>query len=157
MKLPWHPCQVSCYKDLSPIKLTKCNIAISPVILLTYSSCLNPMLRIIFFLGGGGSLWADSSHEAFCSSQDSSISEQHINSSAQQPCNHSKEDVIKNSQEKSPETVSNTSQSNLHIDLSQWSTTTPSSESVEIAGLQIYKDDVQTIEPKSIIVSFLFK
>ncbi|XP_015775313.1 PREDICTED: uncharacterized protein LOC107353497 [Acropora digitifera] len=52
-------------------------------------------------------------------------------------------------------------QSTLHIDLSQWSTTTPSSASVEISGLQIYKDDVQTIQPKSMItdtiVSFLFK
>ena len=101
------------------------------------------------------------SHAAFCPSQDSSISEQHINSFAQQPCSHSKEDVIKHSQEKSPGTASNTSQSTLHIDLSQWSTTTPSSESVEISGLQVYKDDVQTIQPKSMItdtiVSFLFK
>ena len=68
---------------------------------------------------------------------------------------------MNNSQEKSPETATNTSQSTLYIDLSQWSTPTPPSESVEISGLQIYKDDVQTVQPKSMItdtiVSFLFK
>jgi len=83
-----------------------------------------------------GSLWADLSHEAFCSSHDSSILEHNMNSSAQQPCSHSKEDVTNNSQEKSPETATNTSQSTLHIDLSQWSTPTPPSESVDISDLK---------------------
>ena len=68
---------------------------------------------------------------------------------------------MNNSQEKSPETATNTSQISLHIDFSQLSTPTPPSESMEIFGLQIYKDDVQTVQPKSMItdtiVSFLFK
>lgn len=65
------------------------------------------------------------------------------------------------SQEKNPETVTTTSQSTLYIDLSQCSTPTQHSESVEISGLQICKDDVQTVKPKSMItdtiVLFLFK
>ena len=68
---------------------------------------------------------------------------------------------MNNSQEKSPETASNTPQISLHIDLSQLSTPTPPSESMEMFGLQIYKDDVQTVQPKSMIpdtiVSFMFK
>ena len=47
------------------------------------------------------------------------------------------------------------------LDLSQCSTPTPPTESVAIFGLQIYKDDVQTVQPKATItdniVLFLFK
>ena len=54
-----------------------------------------------------------------------------------------------------------TTQTPLYIDLSQCSTPTPPTESVEISGLQIYKDDVETIQPKAMItdtiVLFLFK
>ena len=54
-----------------------------------------------------------------------------------------------------------TSQSPVYIDLSQCSTPTPPTESVEISGLQIYKDDVEPVQPKAMItdtiVLFLFK
>lgn len=122
----------------------------------------DPMLTMFFhgfFIFG--SLQAESSQEAFCSFQDSNISEQNLSSSAQQPCSHSEADVMICSQEKNPETVTTTSQSTLYIDLSQCSTPTQHSESVEISGLQICKDDVQTVKPKSMItdtiVLFLFK
>ena len=56
------------------------------------------------------------------------------------------------SQDKSPEAATTeTSQSPLYINLSQCSTPTPPSESVDISGLQIYKDYVQTVQPKSMI------
>ncbi|CAH3158260.1 unnamed protein product [Porites lobata] len=90
------------------------------------------------------------------------ITDQYINSSAQQPCSHSEADVMTTSQDKSPAAATTgTSQSPLYIDLSQCSTPTPPTESVEISGLQIYKDDVETIQPKAMItdtiVLFLFK
>lgn len=55
--------------------------------------------QILLFLISVASMTSlpNSSHEAFCSSQDSSISEQYISSSAQQPCSHPKEDVVNNS------------------------------------------------------------
>ena len=84
-----------------------------------------------------------------------------IRASQSSAYSHSKDDVINNSQEKRTETATNTSKISLHIDLSQLCTPTPPSESMEISGLQIYKDDVQTVQPKSMItdtiVSFLFK
>ncbi|XP_068760149.1 uncharacterized protein [Montipora capricornis] len=133
----------------------------SGVFLLIYSSCLTPCLQCFFMVFILGSLQAESSQEAFCSFQDSNISEQNLSSSAQQPCSHSEADVMICSQEKNPEAVTTTSQSTLYIDLSQCSTPTQQSESVEISGLQIYKDDVQTVKPKSMItdtiVLFLFK
>ena len=56
------------------------------------------------------------------------------------------------SQDKSPEAATTgTSQSPLYINLSQYSTPTPPSESVDISGLQIYEDYVQTVQPKSMI------
>ena len=65
------------------------------------------------------------------------------------------------SQQKSPEAATTTLQSTIHINLSQWSAPTPPSGSVEISGIQIHKDDVQTVKPKSMIndeiVLFLFK
>ena len=66
------------------------------------------------------------------------------------------------SQDKSPEAATTgTSQSPLCTDLSQCSTPTSPAESVEISGLQIYNDYVQTFQPKAMItdtiVLFLFK
>ncbi|CAH3035244.1 unnamed protein product [Porites lobata] len=76
---------------------------------------------------------------AFCSPQDSSISEQYISRSAQQPCSLSEADVMISSQDKSPEAATTgTSQSPLCIDLSHCSIPTSPTESVEISGLQIY-------------------
>ena len=66
------------------------------------------------------------------------------------------------SQDESPAAATTgTSQSPLYIDLSHCSTPTPPTESVEISGLQIYKDDVETVQPKAMItdtiVLILFK
>ena len=89
-------------------------------------------------------------------------------SSAQQPSGYS--EVVSTSQETSSETDASTSQgtscprqSDFHevIDLSQYSTPSTPVDSVQLSGLQIYKEDVQTVHPKSMItdaiVSFLFK
>ena len=75
------------------------------------------------------------------------------------------------SQKTSSETNASTSQgmyscprqADFHevIDLSQYSTPSTPVGSVQLSGLQIYKEDVQTVHPKSMItdtiVSFLFK
>ena len=112
------------------------------------------MLRMFFsvVVFWGGSPKTDSPQEAFCSSQDSSISEQYISSSAQQPCSHSEADVTTSAQDKSPAAATTgTSQSPLYIDLSQCSTPSPPTQSVESSGLEIYKDDVETVQPKAMI------
>ena len=108
----------------------------------------------------------DSSQEV-CFFQDTSCSQETI-SSAQQPSGYS--EVVSTSQETSSETDASTSQgtscprqSDFHevIDLSQYSTPSTPVDSLQLSGLQIYKEDVQTVHPKSMItdaiVSFLFK
>ena len=55
-------------------------------------------------------------------------------------------------QDKSPAAATTgTLQSPLYIDLSQCSTPSPPTESVESFGLQIYKDDVETVQPNAMI------
>jgi len=127
------------------------------------SSCT--VVRIAFLL-----FFLDSSHaQEECSSQDTSCSQQTI-ISAQQPSCYS--EVNSSSQvtghEADTSTFQGTSascskQTAVHevIDLSQYNTPSMPPDSVELSRLQIYKADVQTVQPKEIItdtiVLFLFK
>lgn len=119
-------------------------------------------------------IFLDSSYaQEVCSSQDISCSEQTI-SSAQQPSCSS--DIIGNSSQATgyeadtcPNSFQGTSSSKhsaVHdhevIDLSEYNTPSmPDPDSVVPSGLQIYKADVQTVQPKEMItdtiVLFLFK
>ena len=97
------------------------------------------------------SIFLDSSNaREVCSSQDTSCSQQTI-SSGQHPSCFS--DVTSGSSSK---------QSAVHevIDLSQYNTPSTSPDSVQLSGLQIYKADVQTVQPEEMItdtvVLFLF-
>lgn len=119
-------------------------------------------------------VFLDSSYaQEVCSSQDTSCSEQTV-SSAQQPSCSS--DIISNSSQATgyeadtcPNSFQGTSSSKhsaVHdhevIDLSEYNTPPmPDPDSVELSGLQIYKADVQTVQPKEMItdtiVLFLFK
>ena len=128
----------------------------------------------ILFRRTYGFIFIDSSHvHEVCSSQDTSCSQQTISSAHdQQPSCYS--EVISTSQGTSSEADTSTfqgtscpQQSDVHvvIDLSNthYSTPRPTTppDSVELSGLQIYKADVQTVQPKAMItdtiVLFLFK
>ena len=118
----------------------------------------------IFILG----FLIDSS-QGVCSSQDTSCSQQSMHSVQQPSCDS---EVTSNKQGTSSEADTSTSQGTSClrqsdfpevIDLSstQYSTPTTPPDSVQLSGLQIYKEDVQTVQPKSMItdtiVLFLFK
>jgi len=117
---------------------------------------------------GSWTVLPDSSQRV-CSSQDNSCSQQSMNSAQQSSCDS---EVTSNKQGTSSEADTSTSQGTSClrqsdfpevIDLSstQYSTPTTPPDSVQLSGLQIYKEDVQTVQPKSMItdtiVLFLFK
>lgn len=112
----------------------------------------------------------ESSHavQEECSSQHTST--QQTISSTQQPSCYSED--VSTSQGTSPEADASTSldtscprQSDFcevtDLSSSQYSTPTTPSDSVTLSGLQIYKEDVQTVQAKAMItdtiVLFLFK
>ena len=129
------------------------------------SSCTNWFRKTLVYLYFGGSYRFITRGMLFPRYQ--LLTRDHL-SSAQQPSGYS--EVVSTSQETSSETDASTSQgtscprqSDFHevIDLSQYSTPSTPVGSVQLSGLQIYKEDVQTVHPKSMItdaiVSFLFK
>ena len=129
------------------------------------SSCTNWFRKTLVYLYFGGSYRFITRGMLFPRYQ--LLTRDHL-SSAQQPSGYS--EVVSTSQETSSETDASTSQgtscprqSDFHevIDLSQYSTPSTPVDSVQLSGLQIYKEDVQTVHPKSMItdaiVSFLFK
>ena len=128
------------------------------------SSCtIILMLSLLYFV--------DSSHvQEVCSSQDTHCSQQTISSSQQSSCysevTNSTPQVT--SSEADTSTFQDTSCSKQSavdevIDVSQYINNPASMppDSVELSGLQIYKADVQTVQPKAMItdtiVLFLFK
>lgn len=99
----------------------------------------------------------DSSHvHEVCSSQDTSCSQQTIRFAHQSSC-------YPEANSSSQLTGSEADASTVHevIDLSQYNTPSMPPDSVELSGLQIYKADVQTVQPKEMItdtiVLFLLK
>ena len=135
------------------------------------SSCTVSRIAFLLLL-----CFLDPSHvhvqEEVCSSQDTSSSQQTI-SSAQQPSCSS--EIINNSSQttgyeadacpNSFQDISSSQHSCVHghevIDLSEYNTPSMPPDSVELSGLQIYKADVETVQPKEMItdtiVLFLFK
>ena len=112
----------------------------------------------------------ESSHAVHeeCSSQQTS-SQQTIKSTQQPSCYS---EVVSTSQGTSPEADASTSPDTscpresdvcevIDLSSSQYSTPTTPSDSVTLSGLQIYKADVQTVQPEAMItdtiVLFLFK
>lgn len=132
------------------------------------SSCTMSRIAFLFII-----ILLDSSHaQEVCSSQDNSCLHQ-TTSSAQQPSCSS--DISNNSSQATgfeadtcPNSFQGTSSSKHSavqdhevIDLSEYNTPSMPPDSVELSGLQIYKTDVQTVQPKEMItdtiVLFLFK
>ena len=129
------------------------------------SSCSKGFFFFFFLWGGGGGGLPDQIHHgkhfalpkipAFQSNTQAALHSSPVATQKQMPLSVLKVTAL------SKQLTTGTSQSPLYIDLSQCSAPTPPSESVEISGLQIYQDDVETVQPKPMItdtiVLFLFK